>query len=687
MSVKLKDHVNLKAFSQHGFIYKGESGSQVYGLSVFSGKDNFWINPETKQWDCKNTGKSGGYQTFLKEIVSLCESNLQNESLIWLKKNRGLQRSTLRQHRIGFNPFTKCYTIPIFDAKKESVWDIKIFSQRDKKMIGTSGCTVGLFGWENMIGASKIWLCEGEWDKMAMHEILTKLNLSDKEVAVSVPGALTFKQEWVSLFQDKIVNVVYDFDHTKTINGIKRPGAGQKGTLKVYNMLKTTASSMSFVHWPQDSEDGFDVRDLLVSTKHHGTSYSSLSEMLKKEIPLSEEFKEELSDDEKPTEEVLNGPLIPKEIVYAEYKKWLHLPDTNILDIMFGSILANRLDGDPLWMFIVAPSGGTKTELILSISDSPQVCTTTTLTPSTLVSGASYAGGADPSLIPRLNGKILVIKDFTTVLSMNETKRDEIFGILRDAYDGQTEKIFGNGVHRKFASKFGILAGVTPAIDMFTEGQTALGERFLRHRAKISEDHEEQFEYIRRAMGNVSSETSMKSDLRSIGSAVLRHNYTTVPKIPKAIENRLVVLARWTAVMRSTVVRDKFSKELQTLPFTELGTRLVKQFKKLLLGTAQFRNESSVSDHTYSEIRDTALDSIPKDLERICRYLAVTSKYDFVDNAKVSDGTKIPSDSCRRKLENLLLIGVLERRKVGMSFEYRIHPKMKPLFKEGCIYE
>jgi len=57
-----------------------------------------------------------------------------------------------------------------------------------------------------------------------------------------------------------------------------------------------------------------------------------------------------------------------------------------------------------------------------------------------------------------------------------EIARDEIFGTLRDAYDGKITKRFANGIVRAYQSTFGLVAGVTPAIESFVVTHAMLGE-------------------------------------------------------------------------------------------------------------------------------------------------------------------------------------------------------------------
>lgn len=46
--------------------------------------------------------------------------------------------------------------------------------------------------------------------------------------------------------------------------------------------------------------------------------------------------------------------------VVAGFRRWLHLPDPGALYVILGTIAANKLPGDPVWLLLVGPSGGGK---------------------------------------------------------------------------------------------------------------------------------------------------------------------------------------------------------------------------------------------------------------------------------------------------------------------------------------
>ena len=165
--------------------------------------------------------------------------------------------------------------------------------------------------------------------------------------------------------------------------------------------------------------------------------------------------------------------------------KWFYIENDTTIDIMIGVYIANRLKADPIWLIIVGPPSSTKTELLRAFDGYKNTCFISNLTPATLVSGIkAKIGNPEPSLLPRLNDKLVVLKDFTTILSMRSENQNEIMAQLREAYDGQYCKIFGNGKEVNWSGQFGLIAGCTPIYDSHYGVIGSMGERFLLHRTE-----------------------------------------------------------------------------------------------------------------------------------------------------------------------------------------------------------
>lgn len=75
----------------------------------------------------------------------------------------------------------------------------------------------------------------------------------------------------------------------------------------------------------------------------------------------------------------------------------------------------------------------------------------------------------------------LILKDFTSVLSMNPDSRAELLAALREIYDGDYSRFFGSdgGTHSEWHGRIGLIAAVTPEIERHRRVITSMGDRFL----------------------------------------------------------------------------------------------------------------------------------------------------------------------------------------------------------------
>ena len=679
---------NLKTFTQHGFEEVEDIGDQVRGFCPFCNGDKFFINPSVKGWDCKHCGRNGGYQRFLQQITEYCKENFTGEIVKELHKNRGISSRILKSFDIGYNPKTHKYTLPMYNFDRSKVMNVYIFTPDSKKfkMVGTYGGEQELIGIDRYDQKSKIiWLVEGHWDYLVMSEVLENLE-KEHETVLAVPGVNQFKDTWLSFFTGKHVFVLYDNDHDQSKGG-KIVNPSREGQVKVYNKLRAIATELRFIHWKDDLSDGYDVRDLYKDA--HADSeetYDYIVEHLDK-YPKGMHVPEV---DTQSKAERYSGEKLTCEQVYEKYAKWLKLKNTEVLDVFFGSIIANRLPGDPIWLLLVGPSGCGKTEVIMSVKDSLDIYSIDTLTKNTLVSGAMGIGGSDPSLIPQLDKKVLAIKDFTTILDMQATDRDEIFAQLRSAYDGEYNKPFGVGILRSYTSRFGIIGGVTRAIELYTEGHTALGERFLRYPFPVTNTSKGRFEVLHKALLNITSnqKDQMHKELREAGTEILSFNYEKIPEISPTFADKLVALADWTSIMRGTVTRDKYTKEITHKAFIELGTRLVTQFGKLSFGIGMFKGVDVLDDDIYESVKEVAKGSIPTKNEEMIRrmYFMQPRRELSIDN--LSEMIGLPQITIQRIAENLFTLGALIRTKISGTpvCKFGLSQELISLIEKAGIY-
>lgn len=102
------------------------------------------------------------------------------------------------------------------------------------------------------------------------------------------------------------------------------------------------------------------------------------------------------------------------------------------------------LPGDPVRVMLVGGSGIGKTERILPVTGMPHVVVASTLTGEAALLSASpkreRAKNATGGVLRKIGEHgVLVVKDFTSVLSMSRDRRTEIVAALHEIYDGTRE--------------------------------------------------------------------------------------------------------------------------------------------------------------------------------------------------------------------------------------------------------
>lgn len=664
----------LKGFEQHGVRFlmgnevESEKGNQKIGTCPFCGRVNrFYVNMETSLWDCKSCSRSGNFNQFLEQRSAVYQEQCRGKVISDLAINRGLKPQTLQEWGIGWSGIF--YSVPVTGNPLRRMTDLRRYSM-NKKALATAGSKLSFICPKLLTGSDRVWLCEGEWDGMALYETLRALGINDDVFAA--PGAGNIPVKLAELFYDKDLIVCYDNDE-----------AGMRGAERVCKQAKGVVKSIKFIHWPKGLQEGFDVRDY-----YHGNSnkpkdtYDGLLGMLKNIPPsISGNQSTAVSGGDQ-----LGGEGVPAEEVYEAYKKWLYLKSTEPIDILFGTLFANRLQGDPLWLFLVAPPGGMKTELLMSLSQAPKIYMTTSLTPHALISGAVFPGGSDPSLIPKLNKKVMVIKDFTTILQLPTIARSEIFGALRDAFDGETSKDFGTVV-RRYKSLFGIIAGVTPVIESLSNENVGLGERFIKYRirgagGKVNAGREA----IRQALANIHHNDAMRSELQKIAMEVLSWEPDFTPEIGSVILEKLVGLAQFVASLRGVVSRERYTGNINYKPMAEIGTRLAKQFCKLAYGIATFKRETEVSIKTYETVVTVAQDTAPDRVEEIVKQLFIRNPDAFVTTQEISDWSRFPINTVRFILQDLCLLGICIKDSGRAGF-WKLSPSILMLMRDLALYK
>lgn len=594
MPLTEEQKTNLKVFEICGVEYVYRNKQCKATCPLCDKRNHFYIDPETTKWDCKSCGERGNNYSFLTDYVNRSSAGCSQRELRTLRRlrNNFVPSATLKRHGL-FQNHNGEWCLPIRN-RKGTVTNLKRWNPRENTFFGLPGMGVGLFNIHNLKKKGPIFVCEGEWDAIALDWLLRACKIKDFTV-VGLPGAAAFKESWGIFFGGREVYLCFDND---------KPGQdGLDRTAQILSARKRPPSKMYRLVWPDGLKVGYDVRDFV--TEGRKRPNDSLKEFQGRFIEV------ELENASEPAREPLERNTF--EEVLADFKQVYHVTQDMEDCILFclAIIATTPIRRDPVWGMLVGPPGSGKTCLI----DAFQWCTHvadhhSTLTATTMVSGYKVPNGdgtyKDMSLIHSIDGKTLFIKDLTAILSKPATVQDEFFGLIRDIYDGHYKHQFGNGkVIDVHDVNFSIVAGVTPEIHK--TNRTALGERFIK--MNITGPDFDPEDNIRAALKNVSI---AKETTELVCASVLGFvntfdmDPTNPPHCPEWFEENLIALTQVVAFLRAKVHKGD---DILYRQEPEVAARIGKQLKKLAQGVAYVLKKDAVDTECYRLIKKAALDS------------------------------------------------------------------------------
>jgi hypothetical protein len=184
----------------------------------------------------------------------------------------------------------------------------------------------------------------------------------------------------------------------------------------------------------------------------------------------------------------------PLDQVVKTFLEWLALKDDSPVLVTLGAVAANMLEGDPVWLLLIAPSSNAKTALLDAVSHLPFVEPVETFTPAALLSGSPKRDKTKNSTggVLRKIGDfgVIMFKDFGSVLDLRHEQRADMMTSLRRIYDGEYTRQLGTegGKTIRWKGKAGAIGGSTQVYDNYHAVVGTLGDRFLIHRVEATAD-------------------------------------------------------------------------------------------------------------------------------------------------------------------------------------------------------
>lgn len=288
------------------------------------------------------------------------------------------------------------------------------------------------------------------------------------------------------------------------------------------------------------------------------------------------------------------APRPPVEAITLEqaddvFSAWLGQEyDLDALHFSLALVAVERLDGDAPWGLVLSGSGNAKTETVSAAEGAGAHVTSSISSEGALLSATSRserAADATGGLLRKIgNTGILVIKDVTTILSMNNDTRLSVLGALREVADGFYERNVGTDGGRSLTwrGRIVVIGAVTTAWDTHHGVIAAMGERFLVLRVDSSK-LKGRLASGRQSLANIGSEDQMRLDLRAAFGGVIAGMNTAGAHLTETESETLLTLANIVSAARTGVERDRRGDVVDAHAF-EAPTRLVKYLGQVVRG-------------------------------------------------------------------------------------------------------
>ena len=669
----------LAPYAFHGQHLTVKAGQGVGDCPICGKSNHFYVSPKTGQYDCKSCGESGNVYTFLAHVHKQALAITGEAAYRALSKHRkGIPWTIYQQAGLALDGTS--WLIPIYNVEGNLV-NLRRWDGPGSHFMNTAGLATHFYGLEQLQAAkpdTTVLICEGEWDSLALRCLIHRVaGYADVFTVLGVPGSTTLKDEWHHYVKGRDVVLLYDHDDS-----------GYRGMDYAEKKLTGVVKSLRKIIWPKGTPPKFDVNDHLA--KYLKQPKAGIDELLgycsfQKDKAGSDSERKRLFKSRPTFKQVVN-----------EFRAVLHLTKETegSLAVMLATLISNRLPEKdcPVWLFLVGPPSCGKTEFLRSAKDAPLTWFESTLRPQTLISGYKFTGedsDRDPSLIPKIIGKSLIVKDWTEIMELNSSVQDELNGVLRGAYDGEAMRTFAHGVSRNYPDcHFSLVTGVTGAIH--THDKTQLGERFLKMNF-LGRGRYDQDKHIASAISDDKPGIDRKARMKDAVYEFLDFNLDEkrIPKLNQPYRDRLNCLAQILGSLRASVSRSR-QGELMAAPEAELGSRVGRQLKKIAVSLAIVLGKPAVDDECFALVERVALDSVPAwNLNVASALIRQHPKPGEVHG--IAYECQMAYANVNRRLENMLELGIINRHKLETegrgrpTYGYQLSDHFVSLWKRAKI--
>lgn len=254
------------------------SGEQFNGDCPFPDcvkpQGHFYVSVSRGQWDCKHCGESGNTYSFMDRLLRQYRRRMTDTDYQWLVKKRpGISADSFKMYGIcRFGPSSVLLpskATPSGEKRSSTgILNLPIWREMSSddgtvsmRIMNPPIVAASLFGLQYWKPRAPTYICEGQWDVLALHSLFLKLpgkssaTLASECNIIGVPGTTNYPSQYLSLLSGLDIYILFDND-----------SAGLTGQDKLISSISNEGIVPRSVHamsWPAHFDTGFDLRDLI----------------------------------------------------------------------------------------------------------------------------------------------------------------------------------------------------------------------------------------------------------------------------------------------------------------------------------------------------------------------------------------------------------------------------------------
>jgi hypothetical protein len=519
------------------------------------------------------------------------------------------------------------------------------------KYLYPSGAHIALYPSNNLSKSSEWFLTEGELDCLTLE--------SFDFPAVTTGGVTSFKHEFASYFKDKKVFICFDNDQ-----------AGKDGSAKVAQILATAGANVFILNLPVE-ENSKDIGDYF----RLGHSREDFARLADQAIRFHLEKRNQYSETETP-DAIQKEPLLKISLTYSQIEekveKFVPSSKTALKLILSVAVSSQYPNSHMSWLLLVGVPSSGKTDLVRLIKDSEITYSLDNLTQNSFISGErATRSNKVYDLLPLLDKKCLVIKDWTAILSQDEKMTRKLLGDFVGIYDKEFTKFSSRRGNISYFSTFSQIGCITPAtLNRHTQYMNMVGPRFLCYTMpKITPDEEDtSYELIFSNKDRSLIEKETRLYVSSYLSQLVKQDLDIKP-ISRPVQTylrlaaKLMANCRGIAILQSATFKNEEGEDVKYYEPLDVQIeepwRAVQQLISLSTYLAFVVGNGQIGIDEISIIKEVVISSMPADRSQALRI--IKDNHGMVTAKELSDLSEKSTKTSRRLLDELVALKALDK--------------------------